>query len=70
MYGGVLPYFRVVEPELAEEIFLKKLASLYNQDTEDFKYPLGYYDQNWVWFGMAFYDDKLPNLFETGEMLP
>lgn len=67
MYGGIIPYFKILQPDLAKEVYLAKLASLYSPDTEDFNQDLGYYDQNWVWFGIAFYENKLVNLYETGE---
>ncbi|RJR28255.1 glycosyl hydrolase [candidate division WWE3 bacterium] len=68
MYGGVLPYFRILHPEIAEEIYLKKLAPLYNPDIEDFREDVGYYAQNWVWFGIGFYENKLPNLYDAKEL--
>ena len=65
MYGGILPYFVVASPKNAEELYFSKIVPLYNQDTEDFRSDIGYYAQNWVWFGMAFYEDKLINLYEA-----
>lgn len=63
LYGALLAHYWVVDAARAEEIYLKKLAPLYNPDIEDLREDLGYYPQNWVWFGLAFYSDKLPNLF-------
>jgi len=68
LYGGIIPYFRILYPELAEEIYFKKIAPLYNQDIEDFKDELGYYAQNWVWFGIGFYENKLVNLSDAKEL--
>ena len=65
MYGATLAYFDLMHPYIAQDIYLSKLAVLYNSDTEEFAEDIGYYSQNWVWLGMAFYEDKLPNLFEV-----
>ena len=65
LYGGILPYFVVTSPKNAEDLYFSKIVPLYNQDTEDFRSDIGYYAQNWVWFGMAFYEDKLINLYEA-----
>lgn len=62
-YGGILPYFVVAQPNTAREVYVTKLVGLYDPDTEDFRQDLGYYAQNWVWFGMAFYENKLLNLY-------
>lgn len=63
LYGATLPYFIITNPKSAKEIYLNKLAPLYNPDTEEFD-NLGYYDENWVWFGIAYYNKKLINLAE------
>lgn len=63
MYAATYSYFRLAHPEIAEEIYQKKLAPLYDPDTEDFAKPLGYYAQNWVWFGLAFHAGELSNLY-------
>jgi len=65
MYGATLAYFDLMHPYIAQDIYMSKLAVLYNSDTEDFAEDIGYYSQNWVWLGMAFYEDKLQNLFEV-----
>lgn len=63
MYGGTLGYFLVIDPAAAHDVYMKKLASLYDPDKETWKLPLNYYDSNMVWFGMALYHNALPNLF-------
>ena len=62
MYGGTLPFFVMMEPGIANDIYYTKLASQYDQDLEEFKEDIGYYASNWVWFGIAFYEGKLLNL--------
>ncbi|MEX5720925.1 glycosyl hydrolase family 8 [Geodermatophilus maliterrae] len=67
LYGGAMGYFTVVQPELADEVYAEELLPLYDVDTNDVAQPLGYYDSNWVWFGMALHLDQLPNLNVTEE---
>lgn len=62
VYGGTLGYWIVTDPARAKEVYLSKLQILYNPDTEQWKKPLGYYEDNWVWFGMALYHNELPDL--------
>ncbi len=63
-YATSLGYYKVMTPGLAEDIYDQKLLSLYSQDTQSWREPLSYYDDNWAWFGMSLYLDKLPNYFE------
>jgi endoglucanase len=62
MYGGAMGYFTVAQPALAEQIYDQELLTLHDADTGHLAQPLSYYDSNWVWFGMALYLDRLPNL--------
>lgn len=62
MYGGSLGYFLVEKPNLAQEVYLSKLQVLYSPDTQTWKKQLSYYDDNWVWFGMALYHGALTDL--------
>jgi endoglucanase len=64
VYGTSMGYFAVVNPVLAEEIYINKLLPMYDRDTQSWRGVPAYYDDNWVWFGMAFYLDELPNYFE------
>jgi endoglucanase len=63
-YGGTICYFMVVDPEQAKMIYENKLQILFNPDTDSWKVKLGYYDDNWAWFGIALYNNFLPNLAE------
>lgn len=63
-YGANIGYFIVTESPYAEEIYNKKLKSLYSPETQSLKDPLSYYDDNWVWFGIALYQNRLINLTE------
>lgn len=68
-YGATIGYFSVIEPEIARQIYIKKIISLYDRDAERFyvQNNLGYYDENWVWFGIALYQDQIPNLYKIIE---
>jgi endoglucanase len=61
-YGTSLAYFDVVAPEIASEVYDRKIKTLYDQNTNAWKEPLTYYASNWVWFGIALHEDQLPNL--------
>jgi endoglucanase len=63
-YGGTLGYFIVADPDNAKLIYENKLQILYNPDSNTWKIELGYYDDNWAWFGIALYNNLLPNLAE------
>ncbi len=70
MYGGSIGYFIVEDPNNAKKIYQEKLISEYNPDTNAWVSPLGYYDDNWVWFGVALYNHLLPNLAATNTIQP
>ncbi len=61
-YGGTLGYFMVSDPDAAKQIYDNKLQVLFNPDSNTWKVNLGYYDDNWAWFGIALYNNMLPNL--------
>lgn len=61
-YATSLGYFMITHPSLADEIYDKKLRPLYDQDTNSWANDMTYYGDNWAWFGIALYDDKLDNL--------
>ena len=63
--GANIGYFVIANPDIAKDIYEQKLLPLYNRDTQKWRYPLGYYDSNWAWFGLATYNDLLPNYFAT-----
>lgn len=64
MYGGSVGYFLIADPARANDLYQKKLISLFNPDTESWRVKLSYYDDNWVWFGIALYNNLLPQLYE------
>ncbi len=63
MYGGTIGYFIVAGPaSVASDVYHQKLVFLYDPGANTWKEPLSYYDDNWVWFGIALYNHLLPNL--------
>jgi endo-1,4-beta-D-glucanase Y len=62
MYGGTLGYFIANDHTTAESIYQTKLQFLYDPGKNSWKNTLSYYDDNWAWFGIALYNDLLPNL--------
>lgn len=62
MYGGTLGYFIALAPDDARAVYREKLLPLYSADADGWRIPLGYYDDNWAWFGLALYNHALPNL--------
>ena len=64
VYGTSIGYYMVTDPELADEVYSLKLQTLYDPNDSKWTTPMSYYGDNWTWFGMALYDDKLPNLAE------
>jgi endoglucanase len=63
MYGGIIGYFLITNPSLGETVYNTKLKVIYNPDTQSWKETLGYYEDNWAWFGIALVERKLPNLY-------
>lgn len=63
MYGAMLAYAMVVDRDMASSLIKEKIAEYYNPDNEALNENIGYYSQNWLWFGVAFYAGRLPNLF-------
>ena len=64
VYGTAIGYFKTVDPRTADEIYKTKLETLYDPNDNNWAIPMSYYSDNWTWFGMALYDNKLPNLAE------
>ena len=64
MYAGTLPYFTLLHPDIAKEIYETKIINNYNRNTFLWIEDPGYYGSNWGWFGIAFYNDRLPNYTE------
>lgn len=59
MYATAIGYFMVVYPEIATQIYEEKIIGMYSNDENSFRSDLPYYEQNWLWFGAALYNDFL-----------
>ncbi len=59
MYATSLGYFDTVNKNLAQKIYNDKIIRLYSNDQNTFNPKLPYYEQNWLWFGAAFYNNFL-----------
>lgn len=64
MNGTSMAYFDVIRPDLASAYYTKELVQYYDPDTQSWKHTMSYYDDNWVWFGMALHNKQLPDLTE------
>jgi endo-1,4-beta-D-glucanase Y len=64
MYGTAQAYFEVVHPDIADQYYTRKLVTYYSPDTQSYTSELAYYDDNWVWFGLALHNGYLTNLTE------
>ncbi len=62
--GASMPYFDVMHPDIADTYYRNMLLPYYDPDTQRWLNSMSYYDDNWVWFGMAYHNDALPNLTE------
>ena len=63
-YATSLGYFIVTNPILAKKLYEEKIIRLYANSQDTFNTNLPYYDQNWLWFGTALYNDFLVNLWD------
>ena len=66
LYGGTLGYFDATSSDTADDIVRTKIEPLYDPTHHQLKSTLSYYDNNWVWFGLALYENKLPDLVAGG----
>lgn len=59
MYATSIGYFMIADPRVAQDIYENKILKLYSNDKDSFNANLGYYEQNWLWFGAAMYNNYL-----------
>ena len=59
MYATALGYFTVIDKKLAGQIYQDKIIRLYSNDQNTFNKSIPYYEQNWLWFGAALYNNFL-----------
>ena len=61
MYATALGYFTVINKPLAAQMYQNKIIRLYSNDQNSFNRTIPYYEQNWLWFGAALYNNFLSN---------
>lgn len=61
-YGAYLGYFITTNSPYKNDIYSHKLELLYSPDKGTWKNKLGYYDDNWAWFGIALYQGAIIDL--------
>lgn len=61
-YATALAAFTVTDPSVAQDVYDKKLKTLYDQNTNSWSGHMTYYGDNWTWFAIALHDNKLDNL--------
>lgn len=59
MYSTILGYFMLTDPTSAKKIYQDKITGLYSNDQNAFQKNIPYYEQNWLWFGAALYNNAL-----------
>jgi endoglucanase len=59
MYATALGYFMTVYPELGQKMYQDKIVDLYSNDKSTFREDLPYYEQNWLWFSSALFNQEL-----------
>jgi len=67
MYSTALAYFSVVDKKTAQKMYEEKIIGIYSSDTYTFKQELQYYEQNWLWFGAALYNERLVPYHQPGK---
>jgi endoglucanase len=59
MYSTSIGYFQIVDEKLAKDIYENKIIKLYSNADDSFDNRLPYYEQNWLWFGLALYNGQI-----------
>src|SRR5579885_2271159 len=59
MYATSLGYFIIADKKTADQLYQNKIIRLYSNDKNTFNPKLPYYEQNWLWFGAALYNNYL-----------
>ena len=62
IYGGDIGNFLVTDPGGAVQIKQRLLSSFHPESPAHFGDPTNYFEQNWVWFGLALAGGALPDL--------
>jgi endoglucanase len=63
LYSGVLGYFKAVNSGAADDIVRSKITPLYDPARHALAGVPSYYTNNWLWLGLALYENRLANSF-------
>lgn len=59
LYATLLGYYIVTDKKAADRLYQDKILRLYSTSENTFNKDLPYYEQNWLWFGAALYQNYL-----------
>lgn len=59
MYATLLGFFMIKDKDLGQQIYQNKILKLYSNTENSFNENIPYYEQNWLWFGAAMYNNFL-----------
>lgn len=59
IYATSIGYFMVTNPDAAGKIYQEKIIRLYSNAQNGFREDIPYYEQNWLWFGVALYNNYI-----------
>ncbi len=59
MYSTIIGYFLIHDPQTAQKIYDDKIIKLYSNADDSFDNRLPYYEQNWLWFGLALFNGQI-----------
>lgn len=59
MYATSLSFVSLIDQDLAKKMYEQKILRLYSNDQNQFNPELSYFDQNWLWFGVALFTNQL-----------
>jgi endoglucanase len=66
MYATALGYFVLMDKKQAAQLYQNKIIRLYSNDQNTFNKNIPYYEQNWLWFGAALYNNFLSDFSAKG----
>ncbi len=62
MYGASIPMLKITNNDSLEDVVNDNILEGFDFDKYDWENQISYYDDNWSWFGLAFYLDRTDNI--------
>jgi endoglucanase len=59
MYATAISVLAQTDKKMAKRMYEEKIINLYSLDRSNFREDLPYYEQNWLWFGVALFNQSL-----------